>query len=951
MIFFDAIIKRATNFSVQSYSIHRNDIVDFFDANDLFQLSVLISSNSLYHDVKKNKRDKIEGSLSKYYTRAHFNPTPFGLFSSVGIAKWGTSTKLSKSKSIKLSITHDNLFLSLHQNNKLKTDWKGLKYSINPSLHFLNNDKIGFYNSEAKKNDKIDINFVELDYDEDLKWLLEKFRQSNDIDQLINDLLLEGFETDEVEVYLLQLIDIGLLIENFLFNPYGKKLETNFPVYFSDLIAKKSYHLQDNNDAKLFNNQYILEQDLFFKGTENKRFSHSINSFDLQIGSVNSNIQPLIEKYIDFILSYNFNTKPVTGKINEFIAKVSESYNDGFIPLNSIFNPYSGIRYQDDNADFVLKLHQDIFRKIIASTEKELFLNLPTEANISEKKKQLPLTFNVLAEILKCKSTGEEIVFMRGLGGGSALDIISRFSEVNTELCKEIINYEKDVNKNKILADVNCVGNFRSINISPKEQLYDYCIPINTSYAESKNPIFVSDIYAYLESGKMRLVSKEHQKEIKPKKVSAINPKMSESDLYKFLCDFEVYNEEIYGINFDFNTYSCFRDFIPRIYLESNIFLAPAQILLVDDDYSFEEFKNYFLEKIAKFEFSKTVNFYYLKGNSIIDTSKDEELKIIYDSLKTRDYFYVSENIYEQFHPAVENDSGNYAHELILSVKNSYYKPEEFTRNIVINNHANAHIPLVSDWIYFEVYCNSYADNDILKKIYSELCTANKLTEFFFVHYDSNGRQLRLRFKTDSVDNKRDIINFVDNLQVDNMIKKYQILPYAPEIFRYGGPVLMRCAEFIFNLDSKDLIENVILKDLDSADYSIVAIHKIINYLDLIGFTNDEMIHYCENCIQNFSKEFQLTTDLRKKFNEEYAKIRFNVATYSYTSFVRNMDLKSKLSEELKQNTIPVASFIWLIIHMSMNRHFNEKQRFNEFKSYYLTKCYLNQLKFKNLAN
>jgi lantibiotic biosynthesis protein len=28
-----------------------------------------------------------------------------------------------------------------------------------------------------------------------------------------------------------------------------------------------------------------------------------------------------------------------------------------------------------------------------------------------------------------------------------------------------------------------------------------------------------------------------------------------------------------------------------------------------------------------------------------------------------------------------------------------------------------------------------------------------------------------------------------------------------------------------------------------------------------------------------------------------------------------------------------------------MNRLFNEKQRYNEFKTYYLTKCYLNQVK------
>lgn len=952
MKFFDAIIKRATNFSIQSYSVNKNDVIRFFEENDLFQLSVLISSNSLYHDIKKKKKEKTETSLAKYYTRAHFNPTPFGLFSSVGVANWGASTTLTKSKNIKLSITHDNLFLSLQQNKNLQQDWMSFEYSVNPSLHFLINNKIGFYNSTAKKHDKIEVNFVELDYDDDLQWLLDKFKNKLTISEIFNDLIIEGFEKNEVEAYLYQLIDVGLFIENFLFNPYGKKLENNSPVYLSDLIHKKSFELSSNNDAKLFNDQYIQEQNLFFKEDSSERFSHSINSFELQTGQINVCIQPLIEKYIDFILTYNFNTKPVTGKINEFISKVSERYNDGFVPLNTIFNPYSGIRYDDDNSDFVLKLHQDIFCKVIASKEEELFLNLPVGTDSIEKRKSLPLTFNVLTEILKCKKTGNEIVFMRGLGGGSALNIVSRFSEVNAEICKEIISYEKECNKNKILADINCIGNFRSINISPKEQLYDYCIPVNTSYTESKNPIFTSDLFAYLKNGKFCLVSKEHRKEVKPKKVSAINSKMSDSDLYKFLCDFEVYNEEIYGINFDFNTYACFRDFIPRIYLEKNILLSPAQILLVNSQYTFEEFKIYFFEKVSQFDFTTTINFYYLKGNSIIDTTKDEELKIVYESLKVRDYFYVSENLYERFNPAVENDLGNYAHELIVSIKNSDYKTDELSGNdIVIKNYTSENIPLVSDWIYFEVYCNSYADNDILKSIYHELYCLNKFSEFFFVHYDNNGRQLRLRFKTDDIENKKEIMHFVDNLRRTGIIKKYQILPYEPEIYRYGGPELMSSAEFIFSLDSKDLIENVTLQDSDKDDSFIVAIHKIINYLELLGFTNDQMIDYCENGIQNFSKEFELNTVLRKQFNEDFARIRFAIGTSEYSSFLKDDALKNDLSKKLKQSTISVNSYAWLLIHMSMNRHFNESQRRNEFKSYYLTKNYLNQIKFKNRSN
>ncbi|MFW0739759.1 thiopeptide-type bacteriocin biosynthesis protein [Flavobacterium sp. T12S277] len=948
MKFFNTIIKRATNFPVQSYDTNKNDVINFFHKNDLFQLSVLISSSSLYQDIKKNKREKTEISLAKYYTRAHFNPTPFGLFSSVGAANWGIATELPKSKKIKLSVSHDNLFLSLKKNKEIIRNWSSFKYSINPSLHFLSQEKIGFYNSKPKEFDKIEVNFVELDYDEDLNWLLEQFKTKPDINNLFNELIEQGFEKEDVEDYLFQLIDTGLFIEDFLFNPYCKKLENNTAPFLSDLIAKKHILISDNNDVQLFNSQYIHEQKFFFKESVEERFSHSINSFEIQSGHVNENIKSLVQKYIDFVLTYNSNTKPITGKINQFIARVSERYNEGFIPLNTIFNPYSGITYQDDNSDYVLKLHQDIFCKVIASNETELFLNLPLAADIDEKRKSLPLTFNVLLEILKCKNTQSETIFIRGLGGESALNIISRFTEVSSELCQEITAYEKEFYKDKILADINCVGNFRSINISSKEQLYDYCIPINTSYKESKNPIFLSDIYVNLEGGKFRLVSKEHKKEIRPKKGSAINSKISESDLYKFLCDFAVYNEEIYGISFNFNSYACFRDFIPRIYLQTNVLLSPAQLLLINSDYNFEEFKSYFLEKILKFKFTKTVNFSYSKGNSIIDTSKDAELRIIYDNLKTRDYFYVSENIYELFNPAVEDNLGNYAHELIISVKNSYYQPEEFSNNeIVITNYNLENTPILSDWLYFEVSCNSYADNDILKSIYTDLYLNGTFTAFFFIHYENNGRVLRLRFKTNLIENKNDLLQFIDNLKLKNIIKKYQILPYEPEIHRYGGPELMSCAEYIFNLDSKDLIENVIQQDLNKDDSSIVALLKIINYLELLGYSKDEMIDFCENAIRKFSKEFDFTIQLRKSFNEDYTRIRFKINEYQYKSFVSDEALKNKLSQSLKQNTIQVNTYTWLIIHMSMNRHFNEKQRFNEFKSYYLTKNYLNQLKFK----
>lgn len=110
-----------------------------------------------------------------------------------------------------------------------------------------------------------------------------------------------------------------------------------------------------------------------------------------------------------------------------------------------------------------------------------------------------------------------------------------------------------------------------SLNILPVKQFYDYCIPINTTFTNNSNPILLSDIYVHLEDGRIALVSKKYKKEVIPKLTSAINPNLSDSEFYSFLCDYEFYNQEIYGVNFDFNSYNYAMPYVPRIYLEKGV--------------------------------------------------------------------------------------------------------------------------------------------------------------------------------------------------------------------------------------------------------------------------------------------------------------------------------------------------------------------------------------------
>jgi hypothetical protein len=135
--------------------------------------------------------------------------------------------------------------------------------------------------------------------------------------------------------------------------------------------------------------------------------------------------------------------------------------------------------------------------------------------------------------------------------------------------------------------------------------------------------------------------------------------------------------------------------------------------------------------------------------------------------------------------------------------------------------------------------------------------------------------------------------------------------------------------------------------DLDEDSVKITAILKIKNYFNYFGLSLEEMIENCERAIKLFSKEFELTAKLKKSFNKDYLDIRNKIDHFEYGNFLDDLMLGADVVKKLNENKFSRYNYMSLIIHMSMNRHFSEEQRFNELKVYYLAKTYLNQLKFK----
>ncbi|EPE9899583.1 hypothetical protein KU06112801_60016 [Flavobacterium psychrophilum] len=278
MEFFDTIIKRVVSFPVQSYEENKNKIIDFFSNNELFQLSVLISSRTLFNDSQKNKNEKVELSLEKYFSRAHYNPVPFGTFSSVGVLQWGAETKVIKQDGLHLKVDFDNSLITNNVNKSIETDWKNFEYLTNPSLHFLQSEKICYYKTEIKEKGVFETEFIEIDFDENTEWLINRFKNGAKIEDVTLDLVEMGFEKIETDDFLFEIIKVGLIINRFLLNPYNNK--KNLDYLNSSLVNQNVHDLVSKKTYATFSEKLIEEQNNIQESNRSEKNIFAITSFE-----------------------------------------------------------------------------------------------------------------------------------------------------------------------------------------------------------------------------------------------------------------------------------------------------------------------------------------------------------------------------------------------------------------------------------------------------------------------------------------------------------------------------------------------------------------------------------------------------------------------------------------------------------------------------------------------
>ena len=289
---FDDLVVRVANLPVQNFNKHKDDIIRFYKENGLLQLAIIIASKSLYDDIEKEKISKYKNSLNKYFNRIHFNPVPFGLFSSVGISKYSEyhTTILKRGNEYLLDVLWDHHFLAKLRYEKKDINFvKEYIYYTNPTLSKYFSDKINFVKTNLSKEGVLHEEYVSVDNDENFSWLINFFKTGKTTLDFKEELTKSGFEENEINEFLSQVIETGVIIDDFTYYPYENSKNKIFEKNYSFIGHKM---ISTENEIRDFKNNYLnslseVKQDF---ETENKNY-FSITSFYNESGHIDSNIK------------------------------------------------------------------------------------------------------------------------------------------------------------------------------------------------------------------------------------------------------------------------------------------------------------------------------------------------------------------------------------------------------------------------------------------------------------------------------------------------------------------------------------------------------------------------------------------------------------------------------------------------------------------------------------
>jgi len=963
-----------------------------------FQSAIFFASESLYMELSRSGFDyqrldkKVKLSLQKYFNRMCHRPTPFGMFSSFSSLSWNIfkdSRPCVLDSEGEIFVNPDFQFTAdIARRMERSDEFDNVKYYSNNAIYSLKGEKrylTSHYDHERKKTE-----FLIVSYQGDrlLNKLIAFCKNGKTKSELMAWLGTFIEDGEEITRYIDDLAEAGLLAPELYPNMIGEK-------YFDRLariaqegntdpeLARDILHYQrvvDNikKDTDVDINT-LVESKLYVQSKNKVKSMFYVGYQKKSQSSLDKKYQEHLKEGLNCLEKLASDCAPKA--LATFKSKFRARFEDQEIPILQAMDREAGLGYdgletnlttsellegiqldlQTNSLNFNWTPVHELFLSKLSKTKNDehiLILDKDLERIQNQSQLKAPPSFSVLFRVFGDK------IWIEQAGGATATALLGRFTLFGEKVLEEaryIASVEEKFNEDVIFAEISCFNDEHSANINSNAGIRTYEIPIGVhSTLNRDNVIHLSDIAVSVVNNSIILRSRKLNKIIIPRLSSAFNYSRSELSIFRFLCDLQ-YQDLKFNYNLDLRTLLPGLSYYPRVEYK-NCILHPATWILNEEEIAEIAcencLRNNFYRLSEKIRLRK--RFALTEGDNqlLFDRDDPESVDMFIKVVRNKNSAVLQEVFFDQA-DTVRNKAGQpLMGQFIASVfsNDTTYTTKglrPFSRTA--SKIKRVYLP-GDEWVYFKLYCHPAISNAILvknvKSVVAGLKAQNLLKSWFFVRYADPDNHLRIRLQINPDDTGR-VMKFFDKKMrshVENgTINNLLLDTYKREIERYGEEI-MGDVEDVFYASS-ELIVNYLKNITDGLhDYSELHLAMVsVNTLLAVFFEqNSDRIQLLKRMHEGMRQEFEDSKLVKFQLDNKYREFSFfinrmnaNEAAIATIAGKKQFNGYLKALQILKLKTAGLSSGKLMklagdLIHMHLNRLFNEMQRKHEFIIYYL---------------
>ncbi|MFI5160449.1 MAG: lantibiotic dehydratase [Sphingobacteriales bacterium] len=969
-----------------SYTDYQAAISEELTSNPHFRLALYLASPGFYA-VLESKNFAISAlnpkeltSLQKYFNRMSFRPTPFGLFSSFSVAKWGNEGNiiLPGADHTQLHLLPDQQVATLAE-KILSPGLFEIIYQVNPTLYRLAGEYRFIKTTVHTDRTPFSFSLESFEVNPLTSRLCLFLRCSNKTGKDIIHFLVTktGCDEQEATAYLEFLAEAQVVRPvcgmNITGSDYLLHHEEQHSPGFRDIaqVIKKFRWLSSSAPACITALR-DLEEDLkrVFKSrgkAQPDKYFYANAERHVVAGSLPVKYQETLIAASHALARLTEVIKPPM--LESFIKDFKERFDGMKIPLMQALDPDAGVGYGHfaDKASAAPLLKQlqmpDQTRSspmVDWSAARRLLMTKWTESGTREN--VIRLEENDLAELDapgKVYPPSLAIIFrlthegmlIENAGGVAAASLIGRFTPFSEEVCQlaaSITRMESEVNPEVIFAEIGQLSDTHTDNINRRRSIYDYEIPLNSvSLLAMDKQIRLDELLVSVKNDTIILESLRLKKVVIPRLSSAYNFRHNNLAVFRFLCDLQ-YQGFHAGLTMDLESYFPGMSHYPRVTFD-NVILSPAKWHIRSQPVSPDGIEM-FREKLRL-------------PACVALTRSDQQIVFNLDDESDRRFFcdcvsgLPAFTLQEFFLPDKEAQT----------VMTTAGKPviSQFIAFLVNPNTVYRNVPFLapltakmqrefvlgSQWLYLKIYCTTASANDILvRKILPLIGEFRKQGPacWFFIRYADPGPHIRLRIKIKPERTGEVIALFrkqFSDLVKDHIIREYQADTYRRELERYG-PDRIDAAEQVFHASS-ELVAHFIKNNNQgfcSTDEFAISCFELILATAEASVTRqiDFLASVSQSFYQEFKgdKKFKVGLDvLYRGKKQEFADAICDDGIYARLKIEKQQcNFSRALAAVMTGNSFDAAkknALLADIIHMHLNRLYSDNQRQQEMVLYY----------------